>query len=135
MDRFARVALGPLVLRWGLAIVFIYHGMEEILPKQSGGVGWDRDLHVAVRAQTALGELHGGLAGGLGFLRGLAALVLIAIAAHSIATVTGQYGFPLAKGGYEYQFSLIVMGATLVLTGSGPIGLDYWLFPNEPPAS
>jgi putative oxidoreductase len=129
MDKLARLALAPLLLRLGLAVVFIFHGMQKLLPDQSWGVGWNPGLHVAVQAAVAWGEFLGGVALAIGFLTRLAALGIVAIMVGAIVTVHGQHGFALANKGYEYNFVLIVMALAVALLGSGVLGLDRLLFP------
>ncbi len=134
MDKLAKYALAPLVLRLGLAAVFIFHGMEKVRLNNSWGVGWGdaMQLHPAMQAAVAWGELLGGVAMALGFLTRLAALGLIAIMAGAIATVTGKNGFSALNNGYEYNAVLIVLATGAFLLGSGVLGLDFWLFRRKP---
>ena len=89
MDKLARYALAPLVLRLGLAVVFIFHGMQKVRAGDSWGTGWNPEMPGAMQAAVAWGELLGGLAMALGFLTRLAALGLIAIMVGAIVTVQG----------------------------------------------
>ena len=51
----------------------------------------------------------------------------------------GQHDFGLHSGptpggpplGYEYNFVLIVLCIGVVLLGTGPLGLDYWIRPRR----
>jgi putative oxidoreductase len=134
MDNFARNALAPLVLRLGLAVVFVYNGMGKLGPEKEWGTNWAppaMDLPAAVQAPVAWGEFIGGIALGIGFLVRVAALGLIAIMAGAIVKVTGPQGFSLLQGGYEYNFVLIVALSALVMAGSGTLGLDHWLVPRR----
>jgi len=133
MDKLARYALAPLVLRLGLAVVFIFHGMQKVQAQDKWGTGWHPEMAAAMQAAVAWGELLGGVAMAIGFLTRLAALGLIAIMAGAIVTVHGEHGFALKNGGYEYNFALIVIATGVVLLGSGVLGLDYWLFRKTPP--
>ena len=144
MDKLARNVLAPLVLRLGLAVVFIFHGMGKLGSDNKWGTGWDKRpeeqrLSPALQAPVAWGEFLGGVAVGIGFLSRIAALGLIAIMAGAIATVQGQHDFGLHSGptpggpplGYEYNFVLIVLCIGVVLLGTGPLGLDYWIRPRR----
>src|SRR5262245_18507192 len=117
MESFARNALAPLVLRLGLAVVFVYNGMGKLGPEKEWGSKWappEMDLPAAVQAPVAWGEFIGGIALGIGFLVRVAALGLIAIMAGAIVKVHWVNGFrlfdPANPGtlGYEYNFVLIV---------------------------
>jgi putative oxidoreductase len=139
MDRFAQHVLAPLVLRLGLAVVFVYHGMSKLGPESRWGTAWDAELPPAVQASVAWGEFLGGVALAIGFLVRLAGLGLVVIMAGAVALVHGKNGFALASPdvpatpaemGYEYNFVLIVLCLGVVLLGSGPLGLDYWLRPG-----
>jgi putative oxidoreductase len=122
---FAKNVIVPLLLRLGLAAVFIFHGYGKI---SGPGVGanWMQGqdaLPSILQLAVAWGELLGGLAVAVGFLTRLAALGLIAIMAGAIATVHFAHGFALPQG-YEYNFVLIIMCAGLVLGGPGPLAVD-----------
>jgi len=147
MDKLARYALAPLVLRLGLAVVFIFHGMQKVRQGDAWGTAWNAEMPTAMQAAVAWGELLGGLAMALGFLTRLAALGLIAIMVGAIVTVHGKNGFPMLqfdeKGlpllkdgfpviGFEYNFALIVIATGAFLLGSGVLGLDFWLFRRKP---
>ena len=139
MDRFARDALAPFVLRLGLAVVFVYHGLSKLGPETRWGTAWDAELAPAAQAAVAWGEFVGGVALAIGFLVRLAGLGLLVIMAGAVALVHGPNGFALvspevpstaAEMGYEYHFVLIVVCLGVVLLGSGPLGLDHWLLPG-----
>jgi putative oxidoreductase len=125
--------LVPLILRLGLAAVFIFHGLEKVHPDKGFGSNWNPDIPVPEAAKvpaqlaTAWGELLGGVALAVGFLPRLAALGLIVIMAGAIATVTGKNGFGVLNHGWEYNMVLIVMAAAVFILGGGPLGVGYWL--------
>ncbi len=121
---FIKNSIVPLLLRFGLAVVFIYHGYQKV---GSGDLGTNwmpgpDPLPGIAQLAIAWGELIGGLALAVGFLTRFAALGIIAIMAGAVATVHGVKGFALP--GYEYNFVLIVMAACLVLGGPGPFAVD-----------
>jgi putative oxidoreductase len=138
LDTFSRYALVPLLLRLGLAAVFIYHGLEKVSPDKHFGANWYPGIAVPEPAKvpaqlaTAWGELLGGVALAVGFLPRVAAAGLILIMAGAIATETGQNGFSILKHGWEYHFVLIVMGLGVLLLGGGPLGLGRWLGHRRP---
>jgi hypothetical protein len=66
----------------------------------------------------------GGVALALGFLTRLAAVGIIVIMLGAIARVHWPNGFDITKGGFEYNFAIIVMCLCLVLGGPGPLAVD-----------
>jgi putative oxidoreductase len=123
---FAKNVIVPLLLRLGLAAVFIFHGYSKI-SGEGVGARWmpgPDPLPSILQLAVAWGELLGGLAVAVGFLTRLAALGLIAIMAGAVATVHGAHGFDLSQGGFEYNFVLIIMCVCLVLGGPGPLAVD-----------
>jgi putative oxidoreductase len=121
-DTTIKNTLVPLVLRLGLAVIFIYHGLEKI--HLDWGTAWNLDLPAWQQVAVAWGELLGGVALAVGFLTRLAALGLIGIEAAAIALVQGANGFALHDNGYEYKFALIVMCVAVVLLGGGTLAVD-----------
>src|SRR5262245_1781650 len=101
----------PLLLRLGLAAIFVYHGWGKVSDPEAGyGARWAGDQMPAVTQMlVAWGELLGGAALALGFLTRLAALGIVVIMAGAIATVHGKNGFDLRNQGFEYNFAIIVM--------------------------
>jgi len=135
LDLIAKNTLVPLILRLGLAVVFIYHGVQKVNgPGHEGGMNWiskpedqpdaPEPPPAAVQAAVAYGELVGGIALALGFLTRLAALGIAAIMAGAIYTVTGKNGFDLMHHGYEYNFVLLALCAAVFLMGGGTLAVD-----------
>jgi putative oxidoreductase len=120
--------INPLLLRLGLAAVFIYHGLTLVGGSEHDwGAHWNPGPDAPpgiVQLLVAWGELIGGVAIGAGFLTRLAALGIIAIMAGAIATVHWPNGFDITKGGFEYNVVLIIMCVCLVLGGPGPLAVD-----------
>jgi putative oxidoreductase len=122
-------AVTPLLLRLGLAVIFVYHGSELVFdPGNEYGANWMKESPspqpAPVQLAVAWGQLLGGIALGLGFLTRLAALGIAIIMVGAIATVHWPKGFSLLHGGYEYNFALIVMCLPLILAGGGWLALD-----------
>jgi putative oxidoreductase len=132
-----RDALVPLLLRLGLATVFIYHGIDGIRPENHYGASWRPSIAVPdplkVPAQLAVawGQLVGGAALAVGLFPRVAAGGLALIVAGCVATVTGRYGFKSTNQGWEYDFVLLVVCAAVLLLGGGPLGLGRWLGPRR----
>jgi putative oxidoreductase len=130
ISAFCRNVLVPLLLRLALAAIFIFHGLDLVGgPDKEWGANWykipDTEPPPAVvQLAVAWGQLIGGIALAFGFLTRLAALGIIAIMAGAIATVHWPNGFDITKGGFEYNFAIIVMCLCLVLGGPGPIAID-----------
>lgn len=128
-DALFKLTLVPLVLRLGLAAVFIFHGLGKITPPEKDwgatwAIGMPNPPSTPVQFAVAWGELIGGIALALGFLTRLAAAGIAVIMVGAIATVTGPKGFSSVQGGYEYNFLILVICAALILGGGGPLGLD-----------
>src|SRR5262245_17889180 len=129
-DNVAKNMLVPLVLRFGLAVIFIYHGVEKV--GASGGTAWHQPPDPSAEPQpvilqllVAWGELLGGLAVAVGFLTRLAAAGLSVIMIGAIVTVHGKNGFSLQYGGFEYNFAILVICAALILIGPGRPSVDF----------
>lgn len=120
----------PIILRFALAVVFIYHGLGKVTPEANFGFSWGdkMELPKVVQVLVAWGEVLGGAACALGILTRFAALGLAAIMVGAIVTVHGAYGFglmqPSGKMGYEYNLVLICVCLALALLGPGTISLD-----------
>lgn len=127
------VDLALLLLRGLLALVFVLHGAQKLLP----GIGGSRPEREARRFEaagirparelalfTGLLQLGAGALVLVGFLTPLAALalggtmVVAALRAHD-----GQ-GFFIQNGGYEYKVTLEVVSLALILAGAGSYSLD-----------
>jgi putative oxidoreductase len=125
---FLRTVLVPLLLRAGLAAVFIYHGWQLVGgPEHEFGAAWMKKpdaMPAPLQMAVAWGELLGGVAMALGFLTRLAALGLIVIMSGAIATVHWAKGFDITTGGFEYNFLIIMVCLCLVLGGPGPFAVD-----------
>ena len=121
-DAFCRYTLVPLLLRAGLAVVFIYHGLD--LVSKEGGTAWNKELPMASQVAVAWGQLIGGIALAVGFLTRLAALGIAIIMGGAIATVHWPHGFNNMDHGYEYNFVLIVVCVAVMLLGPGNLAVD-----------
>ena len=129
IDVGSRNTLVPLVLRLGLAFVFIYSGLQKItVPGTGWGSSWIPDapdfikpLPAPAQLAVAWSELIGGIALGLGLLTRLAALGIAGIMVGTIYWLTGAQGF---KSGWDYNFAVIVMCLALMISGGGTLAVD-----------
>jgi putative oxidoreductase len=130
MDGFVKNALVPLLLRVGLAVIFLYHGLEKVSRSHQWGAAWNNDVPITLQVATSWAELACGLALLVGYLTRLAAAGGVAILAGAVYLVHGKYGFGLQTGdayrqGYEYKLALLVMCTAVLLLGSGTLALDW----------
>jgi putative oxidoreductase len=154
----SKMVVVPLLLRWMLAAIFIYHGLALVQKNDAWGANWQgapksssagdssaddgpglETLPAPAQLAVAWGELLGGVAMAFGFLTRLAALGIIAIMLGAIARVHWPHGFDITKGGFEYNAAIIVMCVCLLLGGPGPIAVDrvfrmrrHYPPPNQP---
>jgi putative oxidoreductase len=140
MSNLINSTLVPLILRLGLAAVFIFHGYEKVSGSgNEAGANWAAAMPKPPtkieQLAVAYGELAGGIALAIGFLSRLAALGLVGIMAGAIYTLTGEKGFSALQGGYEYNATLIVMCVAVILMGSGTIAVDHMFFRRKPKAA
>lgn len=123
LGSFVSTTIVPLVLRFGLAVIFIFHGLEKV---QAGDMGanWAPGMSKPLQMAVAWGELIGGVAVAVGFLTRVAALGLAAIMAGAIVQVHGPHGFSAKEQGYEYNFAILIICAALILLGPGSLAVD-----------
>jgi uncharacterized membrane protein YphA (DoxX/SURF4 family) len=131
MNGFVQNALVPLLLRLGLAVIFLYHGLEKVSPEHQWGASWHGDFPMTLQLVTAWGELLCGLGFLTGYLTRLAAAAGAVITAGAIYLIHGKYGFGLQTGeafqqGYEYKLALLVMCTAVLLLGGGTLALDWY---------
>jgi putative oxidoreductase len=113
----------PLLLRLGLAAIFIYHGLN-LVKDHNWGTTAIPNLPVPASVAVAWGELLGGIAMLFGFLTRPAAVGLAIIMVGAIATVHWPNGFDIQKGGWEYNFAILVICAAVFLLGGGALAVD-----------
>ena|SRR5205809_2489316 len=136
--------LAPLVLRLGLATIFISYGYLKI--NVYGGDHWYSEavLPRTVQMIVAWAELIGGIALALGFLTRVAAMGIGLIMLGAIAKVMGARdflvigrqidaseggtGFDFTRVGFEYNAAIMMMCLTLMILGGGRLSLDYCIF-------
>jgi putative oxidoreductase len=135
-----KASIAPLILRLGLASIFLYHGYLKIWPHDAlWGMSWQATLPAWQQLVVAWGEVIGGLMLAAGLLSRLAAMGFIFLQLGAIILFTGGHDFvrlPRSLGrasdeaayrmqvGYEYNFALIVMCLCLLILGSGRWSID-----------
>lgn len=127
---------GPLVPRFLLAVVFVFHGGQKLfglfggegmggLEKTVASWGWPAP-GVLARAAAAT-EFFGGLCLALGLLTRFWGLALSAVMAVAAWKVHLRHGFGL-PGGWEYTFVLGVLALSLAVQGGGAFSMDEMFF-------
>lgn len=118
--------LALLLVRVGLALVFMAHGWEKII-NMDGGAGTIHffatlGLSSIWAYLVAYGELVGGILMLVGFGTGWAGVALAAIMVGSIVTVKLAKGF---VGGYEFDLMLFLAAIAISLAGPGEYTAKY----------
>lgn len=127
------VDVALLLLRVMLAVIFVSHGAQKLLP----GIGGSSPEYEASRFESAglrparelalftgVLQLGAGIFVGAGLLTPLAALALAAMMAIAALKAHDGRGFFIQNGGYEYNLALVVVSLALVLAGAGAYSLD-----------
>lgn len=117
---------GPLFLRVALGTVFMAHGWAKLdTPLGTPGgfniESWGWPYPVFWAWVVALVESYGGLLILVGLFTRLAALLIATVMAVAIIKVKAVQGF---VGGFEFEFALLMIAFTLVLTGGGRLSVD-----------
>jgi putative oxidoreductase len=139
--RKTQVDLAALVLRLGLAAVFITHGWIKISQTDS----WTEVIPRQTQIVVGWTEFVCGCALLIGLLSRLAALGIGAImvgavyyyfhlyyfptgGADFIETNVGRHGFNFRVVGWEYNFVLIAMALAVLILGGGFLSVDHLIF-------
>jgi len=133
-----------LILRLTLTGIFICQGGLKVL-KCEGGTSWfhgESPMPPYLQAVVAWGELACGIALLIGLCTRVAALGIIVIMIGAIVMVTWRSDFTtlhtsrgfLVEVGYEYNYAIIAMGASLVILGAGALSVDHLLWRRKPHA-
>ncbi len=129
------VDTGLLVLRVLVGVTFSLHGFQKLFGWFGGGgltgtAGWFRSLGFGDGRAAALlaggGEVAGGLGLALGLLTPLAALAMIGTMTTAALVNRADNGFWSVSKGWELNGYLIVVAATVAITGPGAYSLDAW---------
>lgn len=127
-------AVGLLLIRLVLGVVFAAHGSQKLFGWFGGGgldgtaaffasVGYEPSKTLAVLA--AVTEFGGGLLLIVGLGTSIAAAGLaVTMAGATAATAQFGGGFFAGNGGFELELTLAIAALGLTLTGAGPLSLD-----------
>lgn len=127
------VDTGLLVLRVLVGVTFSLHGFQKLLGWFGGGglagtAGWFRSLGFGDGRAAALlaggGEVAGGLGLALGLLTPLAALAMIGTMTTAALVNHAEHGFWSVSKGWELNGYLIVVAASVAITGPGAYSVD-----------
>jgi|SRR5579872_320691 len=134
-----KTSLAPLILRFGLAAIFIYHGFLEINCRTR--TGFSPEIAAWFQTLVSWANIIGGIALVFGLMTRFFALWFTVLMLGAIMAVTGPREFVhlthyIAKKdspyrfevGYEYNFAIIVISLTLFVLGSGCWSLDRLIF-------
>lgn len=128
------VSVALLILRLALGLSFVGHGAQKLFgwfggrgfgataQQYSQGMGMRPGWLFALLGGG--GEFLGGLLLALGLVTDLGALLIVATMLVAIVQVTGKKGYWIGKGGWEYNFLIIVVCVVLALIGPGRYSLD-----------
>ena len=117
---------GPIALRFALGTVFMAHGWAKL----SGPVGtsegfnierWGWAYPVLWAWLVALVEFFGGLLIIVGLFTRIAAALIACVMLVAILKLKLSRGF---VGGFEFEFALLMIAFSLVLTGGGHLSVD-----------
>lgn len=117
---------GPIFLRLALGTVFVAHGWAKLgtplgTPEGFNIDSWNWPYPVFWAWVVALVETFGGLLIVVGFLTRVAALMIAAVMAVAIGKIKAEQGL---VGGFEFEFTLLMIAAALVFTGGGRLSVD-----------
>ena len=127
------IALGLLVVRLVVGLLFVGHGAQKLFgwfggygPKGTGG--WLESIGVkpgvAMAIIAGLMELVGGVLFAAGLLTPLAAALIVMTMLVAIVKVHGQNGLWATANGYEYNLVLAAIAIGIALTGAGQFSID-----------
>jgi len=124
-------AWGPTIIRLGACITLIMHGHPKLFGAQPGPKGFAGYLKgmgipnpMLMAYVVAIAEFVGGVCLLIGLFTRLAALVLAIEFVVIILKVKWDKGFLQTNGGWEWDWALLAMMLSLLLTGPGHLALD-----------
>lgn len=129
-------ALGILILRLTLGLIFVAHGLRQFLGWFGGGGMEDVMRRLGLRpaklwaSLCGLGNLAGGVMITLGAFTFLGCALIITTMVVATVTIKAQNGFWERFGGYEYNLCVIGTAVAIALMGPGPLSVDAALLPE-----
>jgi putative oxidoreductase len=122
--------LAILLLRLGLGATMMAHGKEKVFGGMAKHIGFVHSLGVPfptfMAYLSAWAEFGGGLLLIVGLATRFAALATLINMLVAIFKVHFKNGFT-AQGNYQFPLMLALVAFSLMITGAGPISLD-WVF-------
>ena len=130
LDKLKPLAL--LLLRWGLAIIFIFHGFPKLFGHTQETLHYFAGMGFPAYFAYIAGivEFFGGCMLAVGFFTRIAALLIageMAVALWKVHLVHGVLAVP----DYQFPLSLAVGAFALVALGAGVVSLDYAIFKGK----
>lgn len=121
--------IAQLALRFGLAIVFIYHGYPKLFSARAQAVAFMPKLGFPWYFAYISGclEFFGSCLLAIGLFTRLVALLLAGEMAIVIWKIRSPHGW-LAVGSYQLELTLAVAAFALMAIGAGPVSADRALF-------
>lgn len=117
--------VGLLVLRLAVAIIFIYHAMPKL--KNAKGMAQMVGMPAGMVLMLGMVELVASIGLIVGFYTQLSALLLAIVMVGAIGMKTMKWGVPFAamdKTGWEFDLILLATNISILLGGSGAIGIQ-----------
>ncbi len=129
-------SLGALILRLGLGIMFLAHGLLKLLvftPAGTAGFFQSVGLPGFLGPLVMAAEIVGGLAIIAGLAGRYVSAALIPVLLGSIVTVHGANGwqFGATGGGWEYPAFLAVAALAHVVIGDGAYAIGRFIFRGQ----
>ena len=124
--------VGLLVLRLALGAVMIAHGYQKVFGGMPQFMRMLSDMGIPawMGYLTAAAEFGGGILLVIGFLTRFAAFAIFIDMLVAICKVHLAHGFFSKNGGFEFPMTLAAIAFSLILTGGGPIAMD-WLWGSK----
>jgi putative oxidoreductase len=124
--------VGLLVLRLALGAVMIAHGYQKVFGGMTQFTGMLSHMGIPgwMGYLTAAAEFGGGILVVVGFLTRFAAFAILVDMLVAICKVHLSHGFFSKNGGFEFPMVLAAVAFSLILTGGGPIAID-WLWGSK----
>ncbi len=117
--------VGLLILRLGVAIIFIYHAMPKL--KNAQGMAAMVGMPAGMILMLGMVELVASLGLIVGFYTQLAALLLAVVMVGATGMKMMKWHVPFAamdKTGWEFDLILLAANIAILLGGGGSIGIQ-----------
>jgi putative oxidoreductase len=130
LNRLQPLAL--LILRLALGVIMIAHGWQKIADHMQGITGMMNQIGLPpfMAYLVVAAEFGGGILVVIGFLTRLAALAILVDMLVAIFKVHLPHGLFASNGGFEFPLACGAIAFALILTGAGPIAID-WLWGSK----